>query len=48
MSVFGQQNKTGFGAWFEEQQRNDEAGTGGGGGGGGGVSQGGLFGTWTE
>ncbi len=44
MAVFGQQSKTGFGAWFEEQQRNDEARTGG----GGGESQGGLLGTWAE
>ncbi len=45
MAGFGQQRKTGFGDWFEEQQRNDEARAGGG---GGGESQGGLLGTWGE
>ncbi len=44
MSIFGQQNKPGFGAWFEEQQRKDEAGAGS----EGGESQDGLLGTWAE
>ncbi len=43
MAIFGQQNKPGFGDWFEKKQ-HDEAGVGG----DGGESQDGLLGTWAE